>query len=329
MRRRIAVGAASVLGGLVLALARPAPAAGADDYTLPFYDPGTTLSYGMDRDPRDGFQLDFTGHLWRDDDPHPGRVYDNHTGQDYPMPVRTAIAAARDGVVVDVEGGYGTEAFGPFGNFVRVRHTDGRQTLYYHLAAAAEDGIGVGIGETVPAGEPVGLSGCSGWCFGPHLHFEVLVERGQELDPSDPHFRRLWTTWPARVPFLAAYERESNPGTVSIRRGQTVTHWVELRNLGGRTWRNNVPVGRIALGTWNPPAHDSPFSAGDWPYRWMATPLDQASVAPDQVGRFTFGLRGGPPPGAYDQPFNLVAQSVRWFDHARIGQFHVPIVVTN
>ena len=312
---------------LLLAVAA-GTATATDDYTLPFYDPGVSLSYGVDRDPRVAVQLDYTGKTWYDDDPHYGRVYDNHTGIDYPMPLYSSVANAKDGVVVDVEGGYGTRQFGQFGNFVRVRHADGRQTLYYHLASAADGGIGVGIGQSVVAGRPVGLSGCSGICYGAHLHFEVLVEQGKDLVVSDAMYRRLWTTWPGRVPFLASYVRESNAGTEVIRRGRTITHWVEFRNDGGRTWKPNVSPGRIALATWAPAAHDSPFAASDWPYKWMATKVDQSAVGPDGVGRFTFGLRGGPKEGSYRETFNLLSQSTRWFDHAHLGGYYIPIIVT-
>ncbi|HEY8178759.1 MAG TPA: M23 family metallopeptidase, partial [Candidatus Limnocylindria bacterium] len=165
-----------------------------DDYTLPFYDRDITLLYGVDRDPRVGIQLDYTGKTWFDADPHPGRVYDNHTGLDYPMPLRSQVAAAKEGVVADTEGGYGTQQFGNFGNFVRVRHDDGRHTLYYHLASRADGGIAVAVNEDVAFGQQVGLSGCSGICFGPHLHFEVLRESGKYLLTSDPMYNRLWTT---------------------------------------------------------------------------------------------------------------------------------------
>lgn len=315
--------------GLVLVLALPGPAAALDDYTLPFYDPAIELSYGMDRDGRVGIQLDWTGKTWYDSQPHYGRVYDNHTGLDYPMPLYTRVAAAKRGSVIDREGGYGTQQYGSFGNFVRVSHPDGRQTLYYHLASKADGGLLVTVGESVPAGEPLALSGCSGLCNGAHLHFEVLVENGQQLIPVDPLHGRLWTTWPGRVPFLATYVRESNSGTVVIRRGETVTHWVEFRNKGGRTWKPDQARGRLVLATWNPAAHDSRFVAADWPAPWIATTVNQASVDPDAVGRFTFGLRGSPPVGSYDEAFNLHAEGVRWFDHAHLGAYHVPIVVTN
>ena len=302
-----------------------------DDYTLPFYNPAVALSYGVDRDRALNRQLDWTGQAWNDGAPHYGRVYDQHTGVDYPMALRSEVAVAKDGTVVDVEGGFGTTQFGSFGNFVLVQHGDGRQTLYYHLASAADGGIGVAPGASVLAGQRIGRSGCSGLCYGAHLHFELLTwsSTATKFVPSDPLAERRWTTWPGRIPFDAAYVRESNGGTEVIRRGATITHWVEFRNTGGRTWRNSGAVGRIGLATWNPAAHASIFRAADWPYTWMATLLDATTVLPDGVGRFTFGLKGAPVPGSYTEAFNLQAQNLRWFDYKRLGNYHIPIVISN
>jgi hypothetical protein len=303
----------------------------ADDYTLPFYDPRVSLSYGVDRDRTLNRQLDWTGHVWNDGLPHAGRVYDQHSGVDYPMALRSEVAAAKDGMVIDVEGSFGTSQFGSFGNFVLLQHADGRRTLYYHLASAADGGIGVVVGQAVVAGQLIGRSGCSGICYGAHLHFEMLVwnATANAYQPADPLAERRWTTWPGRVPFDASYVRESNSGTEVIRQGQTITHWVEFRNTGGRTWRRDAAVGRIGLGTWSPAWHVSRFAASDWPSSSMATFLDAASVPPDGVGRFSFGLRGSSAPGSYRETFNLVAQWVHWFDHARLGGFYVPILVSN
>lgn len=324
---------ASASGVLMLALTALSPGAvlAIDDYTLPFYDPGVTLSYGMDRDRAVNHQLDWTGQVWNDGVPHAGRVYDQHSGLDYPMVLRSEVAAAKDGTVIDVEGSFGTSQFGNFGNFVLLQHADGRQTLYYHLAGAADGGIGVAVGNAVVAGQPLGRSGCSGQCFGAHLHFEMLVwdSSVQDFRPADPLAERRWTTWPGRIPFDASYVRESKSGAELIKRNQTVMHWVEFRNRGGRTWRNNGSLGGLALATWSPAAHASLFRAADWPSTWIATYLDAATVPPDGVGRFTFGLRGSPPPGSYRETFNLVVRSVHWFDHGRLGGFYVPIVISN
>ena len=320
--RALAPAALAIAGALVLA----GPVRGLDDYTLPFYDPGVSLSYGVDRDPRVGVQLDYTGKTWYDTANHPGRVYDNHTGIDYPIPLHSSVAAAKDGVVASTEGGYGTQQFGQFGNYVRVRHGDGRHTLYYHLASRADGGIAVAYGDEVVAGEKVGESGCSGLCYGPHLHFEVLVDQGGDLVTSDPMYRRLWTTWPGRIPFRAAYVRENDSDTVYVRRGYTIFHWVEFKNTGGRTWRPGSWPGRVILGTWDPAMHDSKFAASDWTNAWIATRVDEVT-APDEIGRFTFGIRGAPGPGSYRETFNLSSQGVHWFDHEELGGFYVPITV--
>lgn len=320
---------ALILSALALLGARVAAAA--DDYTLPFYDPGVSLSYGMDRDSVLNRQLDWTGQTWNDGVPHLGRVYDQHAGLDYPMSLLSDVAAARDGTVVDREGGFGTTQFGAFGNFMLVEHADGRRTLYYHLASAEDGGLAANIGQQVAAGQRVGRSGCSGTCHGAHLHFELRAwdATAGRWASTDPLWERRWTTWPGRVPFLATYLRESNAGTEVVRRGQTITHWVEFRNAGGRTWRTTGTTGRLALATWSPAYHSSPFRASDWLAAWLATLVDATGVAPDATGRFTFGIRGGPAPGTYTETFNLLAQDVRWFDHARLGSFYVPIVVSN
>jgi murein DD-endopeptidase MepM/ murein hydrolase activator NlpD len=324
-------GAASVLLLGVAGLLAAGRAAAADDYSLPFFDPAVTLSYGMDRDPAVARQLDWTGQAWTDEDLHYGRVYDQHRGLDYPMSLLSPIAAARSGTVVDSEGGFGTSQFGVFGNFILLEHAGNRRTLYYHLASADDGGLSVGLGEAVLAGQPIGRSGCSGQCYGAHLHFEL---RGLNTSTGswysiDPLWERRWTTWPGRVPWLASYVRESNPYAELMRRNQTITHWVEFRNTGGRTWRGTgSAAGRLDLATWSPAYRGSAFRASDWLSSWLASPVD-AGVAPDGTGRFTFGLRAAVVPGSYVERFNLLAETLRWFDYARLGSFYVPIIVSD
>jgi murein DD-endopeptidase MepM/ murein hydrolase activator NlpD len=320
MTRRVLVVivAAGVLVGA------PAPVAAADDFTLPFLSPTFTLTYGMDRDPRLGYQLDWTGQLWQDSVPHLGRVYDQHAGLDYAMPLQTVVAAARQGTVVDLEEAIGTNDHSGAGNFVRLRHADGRETVYYHLA---QGGALVGMNEVVLAGQAIGRSGCSGNCTGPHLHFQLLRPVAGGWQSLDPMSGRLWTTWPGRVPYLAAYRAESYGGTVGIKRLTTVTHWVEFRNTGGRTWLRDGTAGRVQLATWNPAARTSVFRAADWPSTWVATFLDPASVPPDGFGRFTFGLRAPSATGSYTEAFNLRVDPIIWFDHARLGGYYVPVYV--
>ena len=231
---------------VALLVGLPGPVAAADDYTLPFLSPTVPLSYGVDRDPRIGYQLDWTGQLWQDSVAHYGRVYDQHAGIDYGMPLYTTVVAARSGTVVDLEEAIGTTDHSGPGNFVRLRHADGRETVYYHLA---QSGALVAMQQAVLAGQVIGRSGCSGNCSGPHLHFQLLAPVGGGWQSLDPMSARMWTTWPGRVPFLAAYRAESNGGTVGIKRLTTITHWVEFRNTGGRTWLRDGSAGRLQLDT--------------------------------------------------------------------------------
>lgn len=98
------------------------------------------------------------------------RFGDGHNGIDYKYPMNTPVTAAADGVI-DFEG-WGendpwTLAAG--GIYVRIKHSDGSYTGYAHLSSTT-----VNKGQSVKAGERIGLSGSTGNSTGPHLHFEVI-----------------------------------------------------------------------------------------------------------------------------------------------------------
>ncbi len=64
-----------------------------------------------------------------------------------------------------------------YGLYVVLRHGDGFTTRYGHLSAFT-----VAAGDTVAAGQVIGLSGNTGYSTGPHLHFEIRVD-GVPVDP--------------------------------------------------------------------------------------------------------------------------------------------------
>lgn len=68
---------------------------------------------------------------------------------------------------------------GGFGNHVRIQHTSVLTSGYAHLQ---EGSLLVSVGESVVAGQVIGLEGDTGNSFGCHLHFEVLVN-GTLVDP--------------------------------------------------------------------------------------------------------------------------------------------------
>ena len=103
------------------------------------------------------------------------RTYDGHDGTDFRVPsmaaVRAGVAvlAAADGVVAGVRDGMtdvsiretGKEAVKnrECGNGLVLRHADGWETQYCHLAQGS---VAVRRGQTVRAGERLGLVGLSG-----------------------------------------------------------------------------------------------------------------------------------------------------------------------
>ncbi|SEL64801.1 protein of unknown function [Pseudoxanthomonas sp. GM95] len=107
----------------------------------------------------------------------------NFDAIDFALPEGTPVLAARDGVVMQVEGdfeqaGLDKEKFGGRSNFIRVLHGDGTMALYAHLQP---EGVLVRAGQSVSAGQRIGLSGNTGFSTAPHLHFVVQVNAGMRL----------------------------------------------------------------------------------------------------------------------------------------------------
>jgi murein DD-endopeptidase MepM/ murein hydrolase activator NlpD len=97
-----------------------------------------------------------------------------HPGIDVGILRSLAIRAAEPGRVVAV----GTRpGFEGYGNLVLVEVGGGYRALYGHLA-----GWRVRVGEELVAGQRIGTAGCTGWCTGTHLHFE-LRRNGRPVDP--------------------------------------------------------------------------------------------------------------------------------------------------
>jgi murein DD-endopeptidase MepM/ murein hydrolase activator NlpD len=94
-----------------------------------------------------------------------------HEGIDIGVGYGTPIHAAASGTVITAgwEGGYG--------NLIVIDHGGGLATAYGHQSSFA-----VGYGTHVEQGQTIGYVGCTGHCFGPHLHFEVRVN-GAAVDP--------------------------------------------------------------------------------------------------------------------------------------------------
>ena len=88
------------------------------------------------------------------------------------------IYAAKDGVVTEVR------YSGELGNYVEINHENGYYSRYLHMVTLSPY---VKVGDRVHMGQTIGDMGCSGHCYGTHLHFEIWQGKpyggGQSYDP--------------------------------------------------------------------------------------------------------------------------------------------------
>jgi murein DD-endopeptidase MepM/ murein hydrolase activator NlpD len=94
-----------------------------------------------------------------------------HAGVDIAVPSGTPIRAADSGNVVLM--GW----VGGYGNYTCVQHNASMSTCYAHQTSFATSN-----GAAVSQGQVIGYVGCTGHCFGDHLHFEVRMN-GSPVDP--------------------------------------------------------------------------------------------------------------------------------------------------
>jgi murein DD-endopeptidase MepM/ murein hydrolase activator NlpD len=87
-----------------------------------------------------------------------------HTGIDIGADYGSPITAAADGVITDVA------YMGAYGLVVVIDHGHSIGTVYAHMSRTS-----VKAGDVVTAGDEIGKVGCTGWCTGPHIHFEVRL----------------------------------------------------------------------------------------------------------------------------------------------------------
>lgn len=94
-----------------------------------------------------------------------------HAGIDIAVPAGTPIRAADGGTVVLLGSVSG------YGNYTCIQHTGSLSTCYAH-----QSGYATSQGASVRQGQVIGYVGCTGHCYGDHLHFETRVN-GAPVDP--------------------------------------------------------------------------------------------------------------------------------------------------
>lgn len=111
----------------------------------------------------------------------PGESFSHFAGSgsenavDWAVPEGTVVCAARAGRVVamrqDSTFSGPDRKLRPLANYVVIKHADGTFADYVHLKTG---GALVEMGDEVTVGQPIGLSGQTGFASAPHLHFSVF-----------------------------------------------------------------------------------------------------------------------------------------------------------
>lgn len=126
------------------------------------------------------------------------KIYVEHNGLDVLVPRGTAVYAAGDGVVTEVErSGKG------LGNVVVITHEGGYETRYALLA-----NIQVKKGAGVKMGQRIGSVGTSSNSYAPHLHYEILKD-GRNLNPVHFLFASFGAEEYANVLYMSANTEQS------------------------------------------------------------------------------------------------------------------------
>ncbi len=192
----------------------------------------------------------------------PGDDLRTHHGIDMANPIGVEIHAAGDGTVIWAGRGHVNEyeSIPSYGNCVVIEQDLGYRgktiyTLYAHLSTTL-----VQKGDRVEAGQVIGLIGATGQVTGPHVHFEVRIDRDSYYAVRNPD---LWIAPYAGSGVVAghlAFEDGSPANDVEItvrdvETGEDVSRawtYADYSVNSDDIWRENfvvpnVPVGRYLV----------------------------------------------------------------------------------
>ena len=141
-------------------------------------------------------------------------TYDGHTGTDLSirnfreMDQGVPVYAVADGIVslsrneFDDRNTEWNPDLGPVWNGVAIFHNDTLATRYLHFR---KNSVVVEEGEKIQAGDLLGYVGSSGFSTNPHLHFDVLVVKGDQVtvrDPWEGAQNPVFSLWVDQLPYL-------------------------------------------------------------------------------------------------------------------------------
>lgn len=132
----------------------------------------------------------------------------------------------------------------------------------------------------------VGLIGLAGWLYGPAPAIAASAYSAK---------------WTGQLEGL------------SVKQGDSVELWVDIKNTGAATWSNTGP-NAVKVATIKPRDRQSKLRNSAWLSENRVASFTGTQVAPGEVGRFAFSVTAGAPAGKYREYFGLVAEGVTWLD---------------
>ena len=128
-----------------------------------------------------------------------------------------------------------TNCGGSYGNYVEIKHSDGKYTFYAHLQKGS---VKVKVGDVVFQGQVIGNMGSTGSSTGPHLHFEMRLKQGYsgQTNTVDP-FKFVSEAEP-RYESNCTYEGEGGEFN-SLKTSLTKAEFVSLMNKYGQGYGGN------------------------------------------------------------------------------------------
>ena len=148
--------------------------------------------------------------------------------------------AHSDGVVVGTRNNCTGFETGSYGNYVKLRHSNGYYTLYAHMAYNT---VKVKVGDKVKKGQVLGYMGNTGYSFGGHLHFEVRTPSDVKIDPTPYLDKDL----PSQDEFQKGYDY--------VTLDDMYVRWGAGTNYGIKLVKNLTPDGKKNAYYQNPDAY--------------------------------------------------------------------------
>ena len=142
------------------------------------------------------------------------KTWKAHPAIDYAAPTGTPIKTVGDGTIVNA--GYTKYN----GNFIKIRHTNGYETLYLHMKGFAK---GMKKGKRVVQGQTIGYVGSTGLATGPHLCFRMY----NNGSPVNPHKVRAKAAPPVSRDRMAEFKASIAPLLARLDGGQILQAQVE------------------------------------------------------------------------------------------------------